>query len=251
MGKKIDRNMYWINKDEISHARTAEEYILWFENKLKITKERREELKESNILHKGIAKIFYEELFPLYRLLQNKLKEWSDVRFRPIIGNQNYDVEVNSEKNKTPQYIEIVVADRNEAEHARMEYFLDHGQVNMVGDVAIMREKKNGKIIRVDEEAHSSEEVNQKIENRIHALINKKMTVKQRPNNTALLVYFDDYTAFRYDVDNSKPEMNSFLNSLKIQWQKRYSALYMVGSSGQSFFERRHLGTLPISAAKR
>ncbi|HAH21599.1 MAG: hypothetical protein A2Y00_05640 [Omnitrophica WOR_2 bacterium GWF2_43_52] len=66
----------YINKEEISIPRTPEEYILWFEGKLQITKEQREELKTQNILHKGVAKYFYEELFPLYRLLQNKSKTW-------------------------------------------------------------------------------------------------------------------------------------------------------------------------------
>lgn len=234
----------YISEDEISQPRTAIEYILWFESKLGITKERREELKKQNILHIGVAKVFYEELFPLYRLLQNKLKEWSDLRFKPGVGNQNYDVEVEAGRGGVPQYIEIVVADRNEEEHARMEYFLNYGQVNMIGDVLIMRDKKNGKTISVDEEAHSSAEINRKIENRISELINKKMAVTERPNNTALLVFFDDYTAFRYDLYTSKPNMDAFLDSIKVCWQNRYSALYVVGASGNSLWQRTRKGVL-------
>ncbi|MBU4377427.1 MAG: hypothetical protein KKD29_08175 [Candidatus Omnitrophica bacterium] len=232
----------YIKEDEISQPRTPKEFNDWFGKKLEITKELREELKTQNILHQGVAKIFYEELFPLYRLLQNKLEEWKDVRFKPIIGCQNYDVRVESKANDIPQYIEITIADRNEIEHARMEYFLSHGHVNMIGDVSIERDKKLGKKVTVDEEACSSEEINQKIKGRIRELIDKKMAVKERLNNTALLVFFDDYTAFRYDIDKSKLEMRTFLDALNIQWQSRYLALYVVGASGKGFWENNSRG---------
>ncbi len=232
----------YIKRDEISQPRTPNEYVDWFEGKLKITKERREDLKTQNILHEGIAKYFYEELFPLYRLLQNKSKTWEGSRFIPVIGNQNFDVKVDSDRKNVPQYIEIVVADRDEAENARMEYFLAHGSVNSIGDVLIERNKKLGKKITVDEEAYSSEEINRRTKNRISGLIVKKMAVKKRPNNTALLVFFDDYTAFRYDLDKSKSEMDKFLNSINIQWQSQYLALYIVGASGKGFWEKNSRG---------
>lgn len=227
----------YIKEDEISQPRTPKEFINWFENKLEITKNLREELKTQNILHQGVAKIFYEELFPLYRLLQNKLEEWRGVIFKPIIGNQNYDVKVSPCRENIPNYIEITVADMNEEEKARMEYFLNHGHVNAIGEVVIERDKKRGKKITVYEDACPSGEINQKIRNRIGELINKKMAVKERPNNTALLVFFDDYTAFRYDRCSSKSEMNTFLDSVNTEWQNRYLALYVVGASG-SFYER-------------
>lgn len=228
----------YIRAEEIFLPRTPNEYIIWFEEKLEITKKHREELKAQNILHKGIAKYFYEELFPLYRLLQNKSKTWGQAKFIPIIGNQNFDVQVYSDRNGIPKYIEIVVADRNESEHARMEYFLAYGSVNSIGDVSITRNKRNGKRVSVYEKAHSREEINQKIKDRIIELINKKITVKVRPNNTALLVFFDDYTSFRYDLEKSKQEMQAFLDSLNIQWRDKYSALYIVGASGKSFYKK-------------
>ena len=232
----------YINKKEISIPRTPKEYILWFEGKLRITKERREEFKTQNILHKGIAKYFYEEMFPLYRLLQNKSKTWERSRFSPVIGNQNFDVKVDSNRKDIPQYVEIVVADRDESENAKMEYFLAHGSVNSIGNVSIERNKRLGKKITVDEEAHSSEEINRRVKDRINSLINKKIMVKERPDNTALLVFFDDYTAFRYDLNKSKSEMEEFLNSIDIPWRDQYSALYIVGASGKSFWGKNGRG---------
>lgn len=227
----------YINKEEISIPRTPKEYILWFEEKLKITKALKEELKMQNILHRGIAKIFYEELLPLYRLLQNKHTEWGNARFIPIIGNQNYDIEVKTKSNSISRYIEITVANMHEKEHARDEYFLEHGCVNAIGEVVIERDKQGGKKIAVQEEARPHREINQEIKKRIIELITKKMAVAKRPNNTALLVFFVDYIAFRYDKSSSKSEMNTFLDSINTRWQNRYSALYVVGASG-SFYER-------------
>jgi len=167
------------------------------------------------------------------------LKHGRGPRFTSVIGNQNFDVKVDSDRNNIPQYIEIVVANRDEAENAGMECFLAHGAVNSIGNVSIERNKQLGKKITVDEEAHSSEEINRRIKDRIHNLINNKIMVRERPDNTALLVFFDDYTAFRYDRCSSKSEMNTCLDSIKIEWQKRYSALYVVGAFG-SFYERKN-----------
>ena len=226
----------YIKEDEISQSSTPKEFIDWFEEKLAITKKLREELEVQNLLHKGIAKDFYEELFPLYRLLQNRRKEWEDMKFKPIIGgHKSYDVEVSNCKQDIPQYIEITVADFDEAEKAKMEY---HFNNVLAGNVLIKRDKKTGKKISVvDNEAHCCEEINQKAKERIIERINDKMT-KSPPSNTALLVYFDDYTAFRYDEAKSKIKMDSFLDSITIQWQNQFVALYVVGVSGKSFHER-------------
>lgn len=78
----------YVSEVEISQSRTLAEFIEWFEQKLSITKEYRDELKEQNILHKGVAKEFYEELFPLYCLLQRKQQEWQGVRITYIPRNQ-------------------------------------------------------------------------------------------------------------------------------------------------------------------
>jgi hypothetical protein len=94
----IEKLEQYINEKEISRPRTAEDFIFWFEKKLEITKERKTELKRQNLLHKGISKIFYEELFPLYRLLQNKVEDWKKEKFMLVIGNQNYDVKVQTDR---------------------------------------------------------------------------------------------------------------------------------------------------------
>ena len=215
-----------------------EEYISWVEGKLNIIRNRREEFKEQNILHQGIAKYFHEELFPLYRLLQNKLEDWKQIKFLPIIGNQNFDIKVNTDRSDIPKYIEITITDRDEIQHNRMEYFLKHGVADLLGSVSISREKPVREIdvgmVLLDEK-----EVNQAQENRIQEAINRKVRVIKRMDCTALVVYFDDYTYFRYDKPESKQEMSVFLDSIKINWKEQYTALYVVGASGKSFWRKR------------
>jgi len=228
----------YINKEEISQPRTAEEFICWFEKKLSITNERRE-LRRQNLLHEGVAKIFYEELFPLYRLLQNKAGDWEREKFMPVIGNQNYDVEVQTNRKDVPRYIEITTTDMDEEEKFRMQYFLEHGHVVLTGKVSIRKDKKTGKKINVENEARNHSEGTHEIKDRIKELITKKLSVTKRPDNTALLVYYVDYIYLRYDDGASKNEVDTFIDSINIPWQNQYSMLYVVGASGKSFFEKR------------
>ena len=225
----------FMSKDEIAQSRMPEEYISWFEGKLNIIKQRREELKQQNILHQGVSKYFHEELFPLYRLLQNKLEDWEQAKFLPVIGGQNYDVKVNTNRSDVPQYIEITITDRDEEQHNRMEYFLKHGEVDLLGAVSISR--KPIRKIQVEGGLLDERKINQGQKNRIQESIVKKTKVVKRMEGTALLVYFDDYTYFRYDRPESKQEMGLFLASINTEWQKQYTQLYVVGASGKSFWQ--------------
>jgi len=206
--KKFEK---YFNEGEIELSRTAEEFIRWFEGKLAITKEKREELREQNLLHVGIAKIFYEELFPLYRFLQNKREEWRVESFAPVLGNQNYDVAIQTSREDVPKYIEIIITDMDKDEYFRMKCLVKDRSVEMG---------------------------NRDVKALIVKSIDKKMSVVERPQNTALLIYFDDYVDFRFDDETAKFKMNSFIDSLRLPWKERYAALYVVGASGKSFYER-------------
>jgi hypothetical protein len=225
----------YISKDEILQSRTPSEYIVWFEEKLNIIRQRRDELKEQIILHQGIAKYFHEELFPLYRLLQNKLKVWEQVKFLPVIGSQNYDVKVNTHRSDVPQYIEITITDRDEEQHNRMEYFLKHEEVDLLGTVSISR--KPIRKIDVEGVLLDEREINQAQKNRLQEAINRKVNAVKRMEGTALLVYFDDYTYFRYDNPKSAQEMALFLASINMEWKTQYTGIYIVGASGRSIWQ--------------
>ncbi len=49
-------------------------------------------------------------------------------------------------------------------------------------------------------------------------------------------MYFDDHVAFsRYE---DKTVMDGFLNELDVGWGNNFSALYLVGASGNQIWER-------------
>jgi hypothetical protein len=158
----------YITKEEASIPRNPKEFIDWFKEKLRITKEYRDELKKQNLLHEGIAKIFYEELFPLYRLLQCKEKEWHDTRIMYVYGNQNFDVEIISSRQDIPRFIEITQSDMNKEEYLRMKYFLEKGSVSMIGSVLKEGNKKTGLKISVEEIATDHSEWNLKKKEQIN-----------------------------------------------------------------------------------
>jgi len=224
-----------MSKAEISQPRTPKEFIEWFEQKLEITKEHREELKKQNILHEGIAKIFYEELFPLYRFLQHKEEEWHDVKIEHISGNQNFDIKVVSNREFMPKYIEITQADMNEEEHLRMRHFLERGTVSTTGKVSKEGTKRTGLRILVDDEmGEGSVSILEKIK-RIKIVIDNKVKVAKRPDSTALLVYFDDY--LKFPRGKGQKEINKFL-SMNESWKEQYACLFVVSASGEFFWER-------------
>ena len=207
----------FLTVEEISQPRTPGEYIIWFEEKLEINRKFKEELREQMLLRKGkIVEYYYNELFPLWRLLQNKREAWKELTFVPFLGNQNFDVEVRTNRKDVPKYIEITNTDMDEKEYAINKILFKERQA----DITVSKTKEE-------------------VKNRIKEGINAKMKVTSRPDNTALLVYFNDYnhSAFYYADKASLLELSIFLESLESIWQKRYFALYVVGLSGKSFWE--------------
>ncbi|MBU1863338.1 MAG: hypothetical protein KKH94_06745 [Candidatus Omnitrophica bacterium] len=228
----------YISTEEVCQWRKLQEYIRWFEEKLKITKEFREELKRQNLLHEGMAKYFYEELFPLYRLLQHKKQLWDNIQIKPLIDKQsNFDVEIQKSNfhKDIPQYIEITQTIFNNDTLQRMHYLINHGQVFTTGKIIKKGSNKNG---------FASVDVNNELQECSHAIVNEKSFIeksiktkssRKRPHNTALLVYFDDSVIFA--KEDRIQEMNRFLSDGKAIWRNQFTCFYGVGVSGKYFWE--------------
>ncbi len=219
----VEKLEQYISKGEISKPRTVEEFIRWIDEKHAVLRNRRLPLNEQNLLRHGIAKIFYEEILPLYCLLKNKACDWHEERFKLVLGGQNYDVEIQTNRFDVPKRIEITVADMDKEEKTRMRHLLDHRSVA---------------------------EVIQDVPERIRERIAKKMTVQGRPDDTALLVYFDDYTDFPFHREESKRRMDIVLDKIDIPWGNRYIALYVVGASGKSLWQRMKSGVSLVKVDK-
>ncbi|MBU2101989.1 MAG: hypothetical protein KKF80_01190, partial [Candidatus Omnitrophica bacterium] len=181
------------------------------------------------------AKKFYEELFPFYRLAQRKSEEWGDVKVTCVLGNQNFDVRLESSDNSIPRHIEITQADRDEEEHLRMLYFLEHSSVTMIGKVTKVGTKRTGlQILVKDEAGEGNKSILEKI-GLIQKAIDRKIKVTQRPDMTALLVYFNDY--LKYPRGKGQNELDAFLSENE-SWKPQYVRLFVVSASGELFWEK-------------
>jgi hypothetical protein len=105
----------------------------------------------------------------------------------------------------------------------------------MIGPVTHTGTRKTGLNVSVANEAGDLTEMNQEKKDLIRNAIARK-TSKAYPENTGLLVYFDDYVAFSMHKD--KAVMDRFLDELDVDWTDKFSALYLVSASGNQIWER-------------
>lgn len=217
-----------ISKEEIERFRKPSEYIQWFESHLETTGRDRA-FREAGLQHKGIFKQFYEELFPLYSLLKHKKQEWNESRFRNVLGNQSYDVEI---ENHRMAYLEIGTTEFDEVELFRMREFLDKGYVSLIGKVA--RDDRD-KPISVQDEMHSYAEIVQETVDSVSARIESKSAKNVYPAKTGLIVYYDDYTIGynQEDIDL----LRSAVDRLKPKWKGTFDTVYLVGPRGDILIE--------------
>jgi hypothetical protein len=217
-----------ISKEEIETFRKPSEYIQWFESHLETTGHDRA-FREAILQHKGIFKQFYEELFPLYSLLKHKQEKWNESRFRNVLGNQPYDVEI---ENHRMAYLEIGTTEFDEVELFRMREFLDKGYVSLIGKVA--RDDRN-KPISVQDEMRSYAEIVQETVDSVSARIECKSAKKDYPAKTGLLVYYDDYIIGYNQEDIGL--LQSAVDRLKPKWKGTFDTVYLVGPRGDILIE--------------
>ncbi len=213
---------------------TPQQFVGWFDQKL--AESRRREFRRSALLHEreGGWKLFYEELFPLYRLLQKKLLDWSDVEFKPLPGNQpGVDVEVKSRRSPFFRYIEITQADMDQEERWRTEAFSEHGSVTLGTPVS----KENGRI-SVGNDPVDCADLRQEKVRLIRIAIKRKIKrfSRSRSDDIALLIYFDDCLYPFEDADGDK-EVDALLDSVSNIWSS-YTRLFLVGAR-EGYWERQ------------
>ena len=224
----------YITLDDIQCFRSPTDFVSWFSQKLDEINSG-VNVREQILLRRGIAKLVFEEVYPLYRLLQNRGSQCDKVNFRNVDGDQNFDVETTSELQVVPRFIEITVADNNYEEHLRMRYFVDHGRVSAVGKVSHQGTKKTGLNISVETEARLHAEINREKELLIREAVDRKCT-RNYANDTGLLIYFDDYVGFNDPHDTQL--MSCFILSLGDDWMDTFSHLFVVGATGSRVWSR-------------
>jgi len=221
------RSTLMISKNEIETLRRPSEYVQWFKSHLE-TIGRDRTYREEALQHKGFWKQFYEELFPLYSLLKHKQIKWNESRFRNIIGDQSYDVEI---QNNRLTHLEIGTTEFDDVEVFRMREFIDNDHINLLGKPK--RDNKN-RPVAIEDEARSHDEIVRERIDSIAALIASK-SKKSYPNATGLIAYYDDFSIVFNESDDEA--IRSRVDGLRPEWKCTFNVVYLVGPRGDKLIE--------------
>ncbi len=217
-----------ISKKDIEQFRNPAEYIQWFEFHLESTRDwtDREALAQRS-KHKGIWKVFYEELFPLYSLLKHKKLDWKNSRFCNIVTKTpSHDVVI---ENNEMAYLEIGTTSFDDGEAFRTDEFLEKRQVSSFAEI-IRKRKKPHPPIGIKDTSPSAGVRVQKAVDDISKLIKKKLENDNYVDGTGLVIDYDD---------SSMPYSEGHYNTIRYaasgfnsQWKDKFKALFLVGTSG-------------------
>jgi len=212
-------------KANIEAFRTPGEYLSWFNE---LIAPRIGEDKKRALLHVGLFKLIYEEIFPTASLLKHKRLAWKDSKFRNIVGSQPYDVEI---ENNALKYLEVTCTDFDDSERFRMQNLIERGHVNPSG--VILRDRK-GRPVDIDEDARRTDDV---IEERIDLIVKaiKKKSEKEYSYRTGLIVYFDDFSIMLREPDLLR--LRDALELTKPIWQPSFESVFLVGPRAEVLIE--------------
>lgn len=188
-----------VTMNDIETQRIVADFISWFEEILaRIRIESDAELREQVLMRSELAKIFYEELFPIYRLMQIKVAEWSDVAVVPVVGNQNHDARIVCQiprPSGLPDFLEVTCVIDGKDNKFRMRHLVEHGFTRMTGSVTVKQEGGVRKI-EIDEDMQSCDEAVERVRLLLLKGIKSKVA-KGYPNNTALILFVESHGTFR------------------------------------------------------
>ncbi len=226
-----------LTKKEMVIERTPKELAAWVERKL-LEFKGFDDLKEYVLLHKGLFKRFYEEVYPLNMFANKLYKERSDVSCTPNLDNQDFDAVICDYSFSPPHklMVEFTCAIEYPDEYLRMKYYLEHGHVNVYGHLSYTGTKKTGHKIYVENEMIDRDVLLQKI----FSLIKKAAEYKSKPRKHGkygekhvLVIFFDDWSLFNSKDDISMLE--NFVTTNVLIIPLNFKTVYVLGLSGETF----------------
>lgn len=186
----------FLTKEILEESHTAKEYLLWAKGLVKQLKSELDGLEKIRF-GRDLAKELMNEVIPIGLLATKYFDESDDVSISLKIGSQNYDAVV-SDYRKQPSsvlYIEVTLAHEGEDQYLRMLRLHKKEEVSGLGKVIKHGSKKTGLDVDISNEMLSQVEVLQRERGLLSKAIDRKLE-KKYPQNTLLLVGFDDVMAF-------------------------------------------------------
>lgn len=213
-------------EEESKEFRSIAIYVQWVDEWLeKINSDPTN--KRAALTHRGTFKVFYEEVYPLSRLLKLKASQWAGAEFRSIMGSQSYDVET---RNHDLQYYEVACCDFDDEENFRMGQYLDKGHVSLLSSVT--RDERGRPNGFDDDGCKRHSEVIARYLDVIRQRIMKKCN-KVYPAKTGLIIY-----SFDYLIDSEDMSLyDELLAETKPLWETKFPVIYIIGPKGEFHFE--------------
>lgn len=221
-----------VPKNEIEQFRTADEFVLWWKecrDRIGSLVEDNPSLKrEANTKSNPYVKKYYEEVFPLSRLLKEKKSVWKDIKFRNVFSDSlPFDAEVSGLADF--EFIEITT-DCSYMSSLRDEHLEDKGWAAS-GD-CYTRESGAVKLKEEGQVLSSEEIVNRTLEI-IKKRISNKISNNKYSKKHALLVCFEDWILCEDLIHKIKLELKKFLDNCN---DIPFFSIFVVGSR-EFFYE--------------
>jgi hypothetical protein len=215
-----------ISREELTKKRTPSELLNWVNWK----RERiasTDEGERTLILHKGLAKQFEEEVYPLALFGLRKFGNTDQILMQPIIGNQSYDAVVTdlTSKPASRSYIEITQSHEGENDYLR-RLVLGYRGFAFGHSLAIKKGIRKNRRVSIPPQVVSPSEVARDELRRIVDAARRKEAKDYQPN-TSLIIVFEDDWFFRQAVDDS--HLDTFVKENILKLDLRFSTLYLIG----------------------
>tara|TARA_R100001594_G_C3986850_1_gene251454 strand:+ start:199 stop:903 length:705 start_codon:yes stop_codon:yes gene_type:complete len=217
--------------EDIEIERSAIDLISWWEGKNNQISDD-DDLKKIARLKQGLAKEFYEEIYPLSLLAAKKFANNASARFLPVIGNQRFDAIIRDISAEI--LIEFTNAVDGYNDSLRMEYMNEHGHVPATGPVKVAGTKKTGRQLDISLMAVCRDDHVSKTIDLIGKAAQNKLDKPYEPN-TWIVVVFDDYIGFSHEDSRERVRQYVANNIVPLKWETE--KLIVLGSSGKTFFE--------------
>jgi hypothetical protein len=226
---------------ELTTPRTTTQLAQWVEEKCRLFASHNE-AKEWALLHKGVFKKFYEEVYPLSLFATHLYAGRSDIQCIPNLDYKDFDAVIIDSSTSPPSELKVEITsalDEKEGhdKHLRMEYFVQHGEVNVWGTLSASGTKKSGHQIHIENEAIDRNDLLKQTFSLIRSAIERKSVRHKEPQKYGqghiLIVAFEDWQWFEPDKDI--PALKYFMKQHVLTLPLNFADLYVLGLSGKTF----------------
>jgi hypothetical protein len=222
---------------ELITPKTPAELACWVDEKIHLFADC-PEAEEWVLLRQGLAKQFYEEVYPLSLFATHLYAGRSDIQCIPNLDNRDFDAVILDYSTSPPAVlkVEITSAIDGHSQHLRMKYFMQHRYVNAVGEVSHTGTKNRGHGIHIEDEAFAHTDIVERTCSLIRAAIERKSILPEAPQKYGqghvLLVAFSEWYVVRSAQDISA--IKDCVEKHLLTHPLNFAALYVVGFSGRT-----------------